>query len=125
MLSWRNMFSCYVVWQNFLSGQAVSLFDIDFFVGKNLPVSHIHFVGLGMPEPRPGVIDVTLRKLPVAGAVKMPENDDLRLREVMFGKAVGSSATSKPAADNVQRALRWPKAMEESAQIPVAYAVFT
>ena len=77
----------------------------------DLAVLHIEVVGGGVLEPSAGIIDMAVTVMPMAGAVKMPRDDHLCLREELFSKSIGAAPTAKPAAYDIQRTLRGPKAV--------------
>ena len=112
------LYSYLRVWHIFSAGQADSCFLAEktvlkdkFTVVKHLAVLHIKVIGACMAEPRAGIVNMALSVLPVAGAMKMPQYHDLRLRVKLLGKTVGSPPAGQPAADDVQGTLRWPKTM--------------
>ena len=65
-----------------------------------------------MAEPSPGVEDVPMSEFPMAGAVKMAEHEGVSIGEEAACKTVSTFAAGEPATDNVEGALRGPKAME-------------
>ena len=73
-----------------------------------------------MSKPRAGIVNMAFAELPVSGAVKMPQHQGLRLREKAFGESVCAFTACKPAADDVERALRRPETMEQPAQVFIA-----
>ena len=76
-----------------------------------------------MAKPSTGVVNVAFAELPVAGAVEVAQHKGFGLGEKLFCKAVGAFAAGKPAADDVEGALRRPETMEQPSQILIAYAV--
>ena len=61
-------------------------------------------------------------KTPMTGAVKMPQYHGLSLGEKLLGKVIGALAASKPAAYDVEGALRRPKAVQQATQVFVLNA---